>query len=212
MASKSKRNKVKFKWTKELGFLIWAIAIIGAVTLTLALVRQFSGRDIKRVNEAIEQFNASESQTVYTIDTEKNVFKMTNHSSLVSQKNSSDYTYVWYGTYTSADFLRYLYTINETAETYKVDTVYLYIADYVQSAIDNNTKDTEEYKTTLKAMEDELNQGRTDAAAIDLEDYAALFVFKDGKLVYNSQVAGESSEYNWEIQFAKAFSYAQLGE
>ena len=51
MASKSKRNKVKFKWTKELGFLIGAIAIIGAVTLTLALVRQFSGRDIKRVND-----------------------------------------------------------------------------------------------------------------------------------------------------------------
>ena len=36
--------------------------------------------------------------------------------------------------------------------------------------------------------------------------------FKDGKLVYNSQVASESSEYNWEIQFAKAFSYAKLGE
>ena len=31
MASKSKRNKVKFKWTKELGFLIGAIALIGAV-------------------------------------------------------------------------------------------------------------------------------------------------------------------------------------
>ena len=59
MASKSKRNKVKFKWTKELGFLIGAIAIIRSVTLTLALGRQFSGRDTKRVNEAIAQFNAS---------------------------------------------------------------------------------------------------------------------------------------------------------
>lgn len=206
MASKSKRNKVKFKWTKELGFLIGFVALIGAVSLTLFLVKQLSGRDIKEVNEAIEEFNSSESMTVTTLDVNDNVFRKINHSGLVSQKNSSDYTYVWYGTLTSADYLKNLYTLNEMAESYKVNTVYLYYADYVQDAINNSTQDTEAYKTTLKSMEDELNQGRTDAEAIDLEKYAAIFVFKDGKLVYNSQVASDSDQYDWKMHFTKAFS------
>ena len=212
MASKSKRNRTKFKWTKELSFLIAFVAIIGAVALTLVLVKKFSGRDIKEVNEAIVQFNESESQTVYTLDTNKNVFRKISHDGLVSQKNSSDYTYVWYGTLTSADYLRNLYTLNEMAESYKVNTVYLYYADYVQNAINNDTKDTEAYKTTLKSMEDELNAGRTDATAIDLEKYAAIFVFKDGKLVYNSQVAEDSDKYDWKLQFTKAFSFGYKEE
>ena len=212
MASKSRRNKVKFKWTKELGFLLGFVAVIGAVSLTLALVKQFSGRDIKAVNEAIAQFNSSESQTVYTIDQDKNVYKTISHDGLVSQKESSDYTYVWYGTLTSADYLRYLYEINEYAEKYDVNTVYLYYADYVQDAINNDTQNTESYKTTLKTMEDQLNAGRTDAEPIDLENYAALFVFKDGKLLYNSQVADNSEQYNWEQQFVKAFGLSKQGE
>jgi hypothetical protein len=212
MASKSRRNKVKFKWTKELIFLIVFVVAIGAVSLTLGLVKKFSGRDIKAVNEAIAQFNSSESQTVYTIDTYKNVFKPISYNGLVSQKASSDYKYVWYGTLTSADYLRYLYQINEYAEQYEVSTVYLYYADYVQDAINNDTHNTESYKTTLKTMEDKLNAGRTEAEPIDLEKYAALFVFKDGKLVYNSQIANESDQYNWENQFVKAFSLSKQGD
>lgn len=209
MASKSKRNKVKFKWTKELGFLLGAIALVGAITLTLFIVKQVSGKDIKDVNEAIVDFNASESQSVYTLDTKNNVYKTISHDGLVSQKNSSDYTYVWYGTLTSADYLKNLSVINDLAEKYEVKTVYLYYATYVQEAINNDTQDTETYKTTLKSMENQLNEGRVDAKAIDLDVYPAFFVFKDGKLVFNSQSKDESSDYSWELIFTKAFSLAK---
>ena len=71
MASKSKRNKVKFKWTKELSFLIAFVAIIGAVALTLVLVKKFSGRDIKEVNEDYSIFDYLYCLKLYDILMEK---------------------------------------------------------------------------------------------------------------------------------------------
>lgn len=209
MASKSRRNRVKFKWTKELFFLIGALLVMIVVTIVLAIPSR-AERQLSEVNEAITSYNTDNSTTYYTIQKD-NHLAFLSHSDLVNQKSSSDYTIVWYGSLTDATYLEQLSTFEGYAVKYEVAKVYLYYSTFVDDAKTNETTETLTYKNELKKMEDELNANKeADAEAISLEKSPSVFVFKDGKLVYNSQVAGDSSEYNYELHFHKAFGYTKL--
>ena len=204
MASKSKRNKVKFKWTKELGFLLGSLLIIGIVAIILAIPTR-SERKLEKINDSITEYNTANS-TSYTTLPKNHVFKEISHSQLVNKKKSSNYTIVWYGSLSNGTYLEYLYTLNQLADTYDVKTIYLYYATFVEDATKDEETDTEAYKTQLKAKEDALNNNKAaDAEEIDLENYPAIFVFKDGQLLFNSQVGNNSEEYNWDIYFNNAF-------
>ncbi len=209
MASKSRRNRVKFKWTKELFFLIGALLVMIVVTIVLAIPSR-AERQLSEVNEAITSYNTDNSTTYYTIQKD-NHLAFLSHSDLVNQKSSSDYTIVWYGSLTDATYLEQLSTFEGYAVKYEVAKVYLYYSTFVDDAKTNETTETLTYKNELKKMEDELNANKeADAEAISLEKSPSVFVFKDGKLVYNSQVAGDSGEYNYELHFHKAFGYTKL--
>jgi hypothetical protein len=204
MASKSKRNKVKFKWTKELGFLLGSIAIIGVAAILLAIPTR-AERKLEKINDSITEYNSANETSYYTLPKD-HVFKEISHSSLVSKKKSSNYTIVWYGSLKNGTYLQYLYTLNTMADTYDVNSIYLYYASFVEDAQADEETETEAYKTQLKAREDALNDNKaSDATEIDLENYPAIFVFKDGQLLFNSQVGTDSTEYNWEIYFNAAF-------
>ena len=208
MASKSKKNKVKFKFTKELFFLIASLLILIAVTIVLAIPSS-KERQLTEINTAINNYNTENSTNYYTL-TKDNRISVVSHEDLVNQKKSSDVTIVWYGLLSDGNYLEQISTLDNLATKYEVSKVYLYYATFVEDAIAKEITDTLSYKNDLKAKEDELNEGKDqDAKEISLATYPAVFVFKDGKLLYNSQVAGESTEYNYSIHFTKAFGYTK---
>lgn len=209
MASKSKRNKVKFKFTKELFFLIAALLVMISVTIVFAIPSR-QERQLTEINQAITSYNTENSTTYYTLNKDNHI-QVLSHSDLVNQKNNSEYTIVWYGSLSDATYLEQIYTFENFADKYEVSKVYLYYSTFVEEATENETTDTLSYKTELKTMEDQLNDNKdANAEAISLESSPAVFVFKDGKLVYNSQVAKDSSEYNYQVHFTKAFGYTKL--
>ena len=216
MASKSKRNKTKFKITKELIFLISFLAAIIIATIILS-VPSANARSLDRINTAITQYN-SENSTSYSTLPKKNCFKELSNSSnydtvvdkLVDAKSSSEYTYFVYGLLTNATFLEQLSVINQKAETYEVENVYIFYASYVKEAEDEATTDTLSYKNKISEYEGKINSDvDKDIKSFELAKYPAILVFKDGKLVFNSQVGNDSSEYSWSIYVNQALSIAK---
>ena len=206
MASKSKKNKVKFKFTKEFFFLIAALVILIAVTIVL-VIPSSKEKQLSEINNDINTYNTDNSTSYYTLS-KNNRIAVLSHNDLVNQKKSSEVTIVWYGVLSDGTYLEQISNLDNLATKYEVAKVYLYYATFVEDAVANEITDTLSYKNDLKAKEDELNEGKDqDAKDISLAKYPSIFVFKDGKLLYNSQVQGESSEYNYAIHFMKAFSY-----
>ena len=67
MASKSKKNRVKFKWTKELLFLIGALLVMIVVTIVLAIPSR-AEKQLDEINTAITEYNTANSTSYYTIN------------------------------------------------------------------------------------------------------------------------------------------------
>ena len=209
MASKSRRNRVKFKWTKELFFLIGSLVVLIVVTIVLAIPSR-ADRQLTEINTSITTYNTDNSTSYYQLS-KNNHIAVLSHDDLVNKKNDSNYTIVWYGSLKEGSYLEQIYTLDQRAASSndKVSKVYLYYNTFVEDAVANETTETLSYKNSLKTMEDQLNASKNpDAEAIDLSKYPAIFVFKEGKLIYNSQVAGDSTEYNMTMQINKAFGYA----
>ncbi len=204
MASKSKR-KTKFIWTKEMIILLVCLfaAIVAAILLNLPTSKE---RSLTKYNEAIETYNSNNS-TSYTTLTKDNVYKDISHDSLVSKKASSDYTYVLYGSFEDGTFLDELYKVNVAAKNYDIDLVYLCDSAWYE---DEDDKDTVEFRALVKEKETALNSSvDKDQKDFDVSLGTALMVFKDDKLIYNSQTyssSESSSEYNWYLYVNKALT------
>ena len=209
MASKSRKNRVKFKWTKELSFLIGFLVVLIVAAIVLSIPSR-AEKQLSEINQAITTYNTANEASYSTIG-KNNHLAVLSHSDLVNQKNDSNYTIVWYGSLSDGVYLEQIYHFDDYATRYEVAKVYLYYNTFVEEAVANEITDTLSYKNDLKTMEDELNGSKDpDATDIDLASYPAIFVFKEGKLIYNSQVAGESSQYNYDVHFTKAFGYTKL--
>ena len=213
MASKSRKNRVKFKLTKELIFLLSAIVIIIVAAIVWNLPTN-AAVQLEKYNKAIQTYNTTNS-TSYNQLTADHVYKEISLNGLKNKKNSDKYTYVWYGVLTDGSYLEQLQTINTTAKEYEVKTVYLFFATYVDSA-DTDKRNSVAYRDELKAKEaklnDKVNQDQDD---FDMEIYPTLLVFKSGELIFNSQTYSESdnaSEYGWKQYINKAFSYEKNSE
>ncbi len=202
MASKNRRNNVKFHWTKELIILIVSLVAILTATIVLALPSS-SEKLTSEINSQITSYNSSNS-TKYSTLSNDNVFKLFDtYDGLKNAKNESGYVYIFYGVYSNATFLEQLSNINTVAKNNDVEKVYLYLATEVDNTDDKNATS---FKKDMEARKNEMSGNKdSDVADLDLTVYPALFVFHDGKLVFNTQT-DESSELSWTIYLNKAFT------
>ncbi|MBQ9519957.1 MAG: hypothetical protein IJR67_00580 [Acholeplasmatales bacterium] len=210
MASKSKRNRTKFKWTKELSFLVAFFAVIIVVTIVLNIVTS-TGLS-KKLNTAINDYNTANSAQYNGVDEDKNVFVEISNSnydsvvdSIVDKAKSDEYTFFYYGSLSKGEFLENLSTINATADTYEVKTVYLVYSTYVDDAEKNSETNTYQYRKQISTYEDKLNNKVKDnVEKFDMTVAPTLLVYKSGELVFNSQ--NESDQYSWTIYINQALS------
>jgi hypothetical protein len=220
MASKSKRNKTKFKWTKELVFLIVGILALIAATIIINIPKG-SAVQLEKYNKAISDYN-SKNNAQYSFIPEENVLKETKINGISKKKKSNDYTFVFYGSLANAEFLENLSKVNNLAKEYDVKSVYLWFADYVEKA-DDDLKATATYKNKVDEYNSIINENINSLVEssnglyksqdnFDLETYPALLVFKSDSLVFNSQTyskSEDSAEYSWDTYINTAFKFAK---
>lgn len=204
MASKSRRNKVKFKLTKELIILVVALVAILVATIIMGLPSN-EAKKLDEYNGKITAFNNA-NQTSHQLLSEGHVFKEISYNSLTKKKNNDDYTYVLYGTFDQESFVSNLSILNYQAKEYEIDTIYLFLATWVAEQEDTDSidfnKEVNEKNSVLNENKDK-DQNEFDMADIDT---ATLLVFKDGSLVFNTQTYDESAEYTWNNYINKALT------
>ena len=204
MASKSRRNKVKFKLTKELIILVVALVAILVATIIMGLPSN-EAKKLDEYNGKITAFNNA-NQTSHQLLSEGHVFKEISYNSLTKKKNNDDYTYVLYGTFDQESFVSNLSILNYQAKEYEIDTIYLFLATWVAEQEDTDSidfnKEVNEKNAVLNENKDK-DQNEFDMADIDT---ATLLVFKDGSLVFNTQTYDESAEYTWNNYINKALT------
>lgn len=193
MARSNKRRKVKtkFRWTKELIILIVFIALIGLGTGLLSIESK-STKLYKEITTA-----QTSEQTALSED---NVFEWISYKDLKKKINSSNYTYVYYGSLNVADFLANIEAVNQGAQDYEVKKVYLYSSTWAEE-LDLTDEDTlDENKEALSNREAALG-------GVDLRTYPQLLVFKDGKAVFKSaDLTGDSyQQATWRHVINQAF-------
>jgi len=222
MASKSKRNRTKFKWTKELVFLIAGIVVLIVAAILINIPTKASIQ-LDKYNNAITTYNTNNSTSYSTLPS-NHVFKETSIKGIDKKKQSDDYTFVFYCSLANATTAEYLSKINSKATELEIKTVYLWFADYVEES-DEDTKKTVAYHNKVNEYNDIINENVnslvTDGGIyskqdnFDLEKYPAMLVFKDDALVYNSQTYSESDEaaqYTWDIYVDAALKYSHADE
>ena len=218
MASKSKRNRTKFKWTKELIFLLCGIVVLIVAAILINIPTKASVQLDKYTN-AISAYNTTNS-TQYSTLPSNHVFKEVSIKSLKKKKKSDNYTFVFYCSLTDATSLEYLSKINSAATNLEIKTVYLWFADYVENS-DADTKKTVKYHDKVNEynniVNDNINSLVSDGSIyskqdnFDLETYPTLLVFKSDSLVYNSQtysLSDDADQYNWDMYVTTALGYS----
>lgn len=211
MASKYRKNKAKFKWTKELIFLIIALAAILTVTIVLSVPSEKS-KSTKRWNAAITAVNSSssDSSTSYSLLPSDHVFEEISHSKLMKQIATGDYVYVLYGSTNSNILLSQLYNINAKAYDEEIKTIYIYSSLWVEETEDT---ETESFKEKQSSIENEINAGKDkDVEDFDLLTYPAMLVFHEGTLIFNTQSYDDVDQYNWYMYVQKALLISKNNE
>jgi len=210
MASKYKKNKVKFKWTKELVFLILGLLTIIGVTIYLSIPNN-NEKITAEINDAIELANSQASSdstdgsstTTYSPLPNDNVFKTIKHDDLISEISNTEYVYVLYGSTNNSTLLSNISTINTTAVAEEIETVYIYSSLWVEETED---LEAEEFKLEKKAIEHEINANKDkDVEEFTVLSYPALLVFHNGALVFNSQQYEGLDYSTWAMYIQKAF-------
>ena len=214
MASKSRRNKATFKWTKELIFLISFIAVLVIVTVVLAIPSN-AKRTLNKYNDAITAYN-TENSTTYSTLASDNVYEEIGGgydeqvNNVVKLAKSDNYTYIFYVTLTDAAFVEQISNINSFAKEYDVKKVYIFLANYVKDAEKNEETSTFTYKTKINEYNDKLNSNgitvNQDCTKFDMASHPALLVYKSGELLFNTQVDTDS-KYTWSQYITKAFGF-----
>lgn len=183
---KNYRNRVQFKWTKELIFFLVGLAVcIGLMIFCLIPTR---------ATTFYKTWSSSDGSLQ-----KDNVFEEISYNSLKNKIEKGELTYVFYGTEkdsTSVTNLALLdhytnkYTKSNDKKHYDVDKIYVYNANEaynLDSDDDNAVAELNKKKDWFNAnlAKDE----STDLAIeeINLTTYSQLWIFKDGKMVYSSQ-------------------------
>lgn len=213
MASKNRRKKTKFKLTKELVILVVGLLALIVVTIILAIPSS-EKKFYNKLNNAISEVGGSNATAIPL----ENVFEEIDESDysdtineVKNAKSASGYTYFFYGSLSDSTYVSQLSPINKTAQDYEVKKVYLFYSTFYDDAKSNDELNTSSFKSTADGYNKSLNDGKSgDAFAIDFKiEGAALFVFKDGSLIFNTQV-DEDSKASWDFYIQKAFGFEQI--
>lgn len=199
MASKGRKQKVKFQWTKELGFLIGALVAIIAATIILAIPTK-AEKLATKYNDAIIALSATQNGSgAATIALKEHVFEEIEFEDIEKlQKEitlSDSYVFVLYGSELDTDVLQQLANINNKATSCEVETVYIYSSTWVREQED------------LLAVEEELLNKEIALLGHDVEEFnfesPALLVFdNEGNVKFNSQSAKDITSWAGYIDFA----------
>ena len=219
MASKSRRNKVKFKLTKELILLITCLIAMITATVIMAIPSR-AEKALERYNTAITDYN-TKNETQFAFLDKDNVFDELNFHENFSESDaknladklaSDEYVYLFYGSLTNGEFLQNLSLINAVAKSNDVEKVYLAFSNFIDEADDKNSKSF--ITETLNPIENTLNNkiAGYDGDDVDLTDTTTpiLLVYKDGTLKFNSQTYKKNTEYNWSTIINKAFTIKEI--
>ena len=205
MARYGKRNVTKFVFTKELGFLIGAIVAIIVATILLSIPNK-TDRQIEKYNEAITAFNTANSTQYSTITTEDVVYKDVEYEDMADILKGEGTVYVLYGTLNLDTICSNFVTINAEAERREIETVYFLSSEYVDTFVDDEEDETDEddFEATVEGYEKDIFNANVleGVDEVDLMASGALFVYKNGQLVFNST---SYTDYNWTQIINQAF-------
>lgn len=210
MARVGRKNKTKFVLHKELVILV-AVLVAMIVTAVCLSIPSASEKRLAELNDAISQYNTA-NNTSYTGLEEDTVIRKvalkTIDSAIKSSANGSEenpkYVYVLYGSLENATILQNLSVIDTEAKNREVKTVYLYSSEKVDNQED---KDDVSFLASLKNDAEVFNNDVLEGVdEVDLLKTTALYVYKNGELVFNSTAIVEDGSYTWNLVINKAFS------
>ncbi len=213
MASKNRRNKVKFKLQPELIIIVVCLVVMLAATIIMAIPTK-AETTTTNLNNAIYSYNQANSSSESSSSSSssylpnENVYEEVSHSQLVKKINSEEYTYVIYGQYTTnTTIVGNLYYIQSICEDEEIGKVYLYDSTWVDKYDDT---DSESFNLVASALEKDFNEKKSaDVDDFDLLESPALLVFHNGSMVFNSQTYDNSS-YTWAMYIQKAFYLSKV--
>ena len=173
-SSKRRKAKTKFKVTKPLIFLLLFLVVIAIATGLLGIT--------SKKDKLYNKITSAQSSVASDADqlNEDNVYKEISYKSLTSKIKRSAYTYVYYGSYSDSTYLTYIETINQRAQTYDVKTVYLLDSSWTTHFDIEDEDNGEEDNIVITELEKKLDD-------VDLLTAPQLWVFKEGKVVFNSK-------------------------
>ena len=209
MASKNRRNKVKFKLQPELIILVVCIVVMLVATIIMAVPTK-AETTTTNLNNAIYSYNSSQTDSSTSVSylPTKNVYEEVSHSNLVKKIKNEEYVYVIYGQYTSnTNIVANLYNIQTICEDEEIKNVCLYDSTWVDTYDDT---DSESFNLVAAALEKDFNENKSsDVDDFDLLESPALLVFHNGSMVFNSQTYDNSS-YTWSMYIQKAFYLSKV--
>ena len=199
--SGKRRNRVQFKWTKELiFFLIGFVVLIGLMIFCL-------------IPTSKQSFHKKWVSTSANLKLD-NQFEETNFDKLKKKIDNKETVYVYYafdGDDTSKSNLEILdhYTNKQVGSNeykhYNIDKIYVYDAndaDYVK-----NHNDDEKAASALDSKAEYFNSLKSADIKkdIDLSTYCQLWIFKDGQLVFSSSdIISDSQASKQDANFTLA--------
>ena len=204
MARYGKKNGTKFVFTKELGILIGLVIAIVVATILLSIPNK-TDRQIEKYNEQITAFN-TENQTQYaTITKDEIVYVDAVYEDLKDILSEEGTVYVLYGTLKLDTICSNFVSLNDEAEKKEIEKIYFLSSEYVDTFVDDPADDDDKdiFDATVKSHEEVINAKVLEGIdKVDLNTSGALFVFKDGQLVFNST---SYTDYNWSQIVNQAF-------
>ena len=178
-----RRVKYKFKWTKELTFLLLGLAVIIVVTIILALPN--------KVERLINKWPDASLGT-------ETVYQEVSESQLVNLVDSGEYIFVFYGSPSDTNATTNLTLVETYASNFNVDRVYWLDSTEIYNASDE-TKNTRDFK-------DDIAQRETSLKGVDLLETLSFWAFNDGNLLVDYAKYSDSSDTNsFEQVVSKAF-------
>ncbi len=209
MAKAGRRNKTKFILRKEL--IILVLVLIAMIVTTVCLsIPSATEKRLEEFNTAITEYNTANSTSYSTLGEDSVIRKASLKQvtkAIEDSKGTEEepkYTYILYGSLTNATICQYLSAIDTEAQNREVKVVYLYSSEKVDKQEDKDDADfLNEIDQDEKVFNSDVLEG---IDAVDLLKTPALYVYKNGELIFNSVTVEEDGSYNWELIINKAFS------
>lgn len=155
-----RRTKYKFKWTKELTFLLLGLLAIIIVTIILSLPTK------------VERLIAKWPGASLTKETN---FSEINEERLSNLVNNGDYVFVFYASPSDTNAANKMSLIQTYATKYDITNVYWLDSTEVYQASDE-TKNSRDFKDDIANREEALK-------GVDLDTTLSFWAFNDGSLL-----------------------------